>query len=464
MAMQQGKKSLSLPVVCSTAVLLSAIHFGAWNYGPAAMASTFLAMCCSWMYLLYARSNTPPPKSELDDVEYVVKKTHEFSEELPKGVKAVETILRNDDMANLLGQRGPTCAAASVANALNVVFQHKKTDEDAFKVRDAMAVYLFIFGRKRAEAVGKLSKLVKMDASCLLPYIASEKVCMAARARNKTSLVTVLLEMLPAELCPETEPVLHAVKTALKNVDQPSSALVVDRVRRLVKAEWAVAKLEGRWKLPSGKVLPSTAPIGNVNVGIACKSLALLRQKKDVRVTSFMGLSKLCRHIVSKKDSEEDKERQWEEIKLAISNKDASLIFHLHNHYALISGWRCVQVQTSSGPVTRKQLLTARTGQDLVHWVDWDGDHHARSKVTGEQILRKSVRTTLLSWKGHKIMLVEQSKFTSKRAVVDPEVKKVVEGVVLDREEAEEAAEEDGMEEDFAGDMAGGSSADEAES
>ena len=164
------------------------------------------------------------------------------------------------------------------------------------------------------------------------------------------------------------------------------------------------------------------------------------------------------------------------------------LLFHLHNHYALISGWReleapclkeaalpcglasadgarqgggdggcaalagmqadlvdgsgageagagsaCGEPKQACGggghapaPSIRRQILTARVGQQQQHWVDWEGDFETASSKTDKKILRKSVRTTLTSWKGHKIMMLEKIVFESKRASTDLSVRKLL--------------------------------------
>jgi hypothetical protein len=117
---------------------------------------------------------------------------------------------------------------------------------------------------------------------------------------------------------------------------------------------------------------------------------------------------------------------QWEELQRAIERTDAALIFHLHNHYALITGWRELAVPQLAG-ARRRQILTARTGQVQAHWVDWAGDYTVFLQAKDKTIMRKSVRTTLRCWKGHKIMLVEKVMFTSKRERPDPVLKSIVE-------------------------------------
>jgi len=108
-------------------------------------------------------------------------------------------------------------------------------------------------------------------------------------------------------LSSEEEEILSVVETAISDEAGAASALALDRLRALAKAEWAVSKLHGRWPLPSGKVLPSTAPVGNDRISLCLRALAMLREGKPVRVTSLMGVKAPCRHLISKKDSAEDR-------------------------------------------------------------------------------------------------------------------------------------------------------------
>lgn len=55
-------------------------------------------------------------------------------------------------------------------------------------------------------------------------------------------------------LSADEEEVLSVVEASISDEAGASSALTLDRLRALAKAEWAVSKLYGRWPLPSGKV------------------------------------------------------------------------------------------------------------------------------------------------------------------------------------------------------------------
>jgi hypothetical protein len=86
-------------------------------------------------------------------------------------------------------------------------------------------------------------------------------------------------------------------------------------------------------------------------------------------------------------DSPETIERQWGKLSAAFNRPDASLIFHLKNHYALIYALR---EWTSDGRRVR-QLLCARKGQRPSAWVDW-----------------LEARETILGWAGYKLMVAER--------------------------------------------------------
>jgi hypothetical protein len=86
-------------------------------------------------------------------------------------------------------------------------------------------------------------------------------------------------------------------------------------------------------------------------------------------------------------DSPETIERQWGKLSAAFNRPDASLIFHLKNHYALIYALR---EWTSEGKRVR-QLLCARKGQRPSAWVDW-----------------LEARETILGWAGYKLMVAER--------------------------------------------------------
>jgi hypothetical protein len=275
--------------------------------------------------------------------------THEYGKDLPEGVREVASHYEAHYPKHIVGQVGPVGAAASIASALNVL--NDLEGPERLRVRDAMRVYRLMFEDKQAEALSKLAKVTKTSHVAAAKELFYEQaICIAARGRNGRRFLQLLGEaaneaLEAAEVGSERHKLMSEIMLAVAAPEKPACALVIDRLKRLAKAEWAVAKLEGRWPLPSGAVLPSTAPIGNDSLRTAAKALAQhwavsLRGVAAVRVQGLMGLDAKCRMVVSRQDSAEQIAAQWEELKLAIQDDKRVVLFHLHNHYALVSAWR----------------------------------------------------------------------------------------------------------------------------
>jgi hypothetical protein len=94
-------------------------------------------------------------------LEALLAATHDYRQVLPHGVTVVSEYCEARYPAHIVGQVGPVCAAASVSSALNVLNDLKGTS--AFRVRDTMRIYQLMFLDKRAEALAKLSKVVKIS-------------------------------------------------------------------------------------------------------------------------------------------------------------------------------------------------------------------------------------------------------------------------------------------------------------
>lgn len=74
-------------------------------------------------------------------------------------------------------------------------------------------------------------------------------------------------------------------------------------------------------------------------------------------------------------DSAEFIDLQWAALKRAFSRPHTVLLFHLTKHYALIYAWREWLPEASGGssPVARRrQILTARKGQEPTAWMDFE--------------------------------------------------------------------------------------------
>lgn len=111
---------------------------------------------------------------------------------------------------------------------------------------DTMHIYHLMFREKRAEALSKLSKIVKInDVEGAVDLFFDQDICVAARGRNSQLFLKLLSAA--AEKLLENEDagslrhaLIRAVTEAAAAPDKPSSALVVDRLKRIAKAEWAI--------------------------------------------------------------------------------------------------------------------------------------------------------------------------------------------------------------------------------
>ena len=112
--------------------------------------------------------------------------------------------------------------------------------------RDTMHIYHLIFREKRAEALSKLSKVVKInDVESAIDLFHEQDICTAARGRNSALFLNLLAAaaaklMHNADAGSQRHALLAAAAEAASAPDKPSSALVVDRLKRVAKAEWAI--------------------------------------------------------------------------------------------------------------------------------------------------------------------------------------------------------------------------------
>lgn len=146
----------------------------------------------------------------------------------------------------------------------------------------------------------------------------------------------------------------------------------------------------GLLKLQQSK--PSTAYIGNWGILQAVDYLALAHHY-DNRLSArlFLGKKKLPKSKLdfplSRRDSEETMQLQWEGLKTAFARPNQVLLFHLKNHYALVFALR--EWYQSEDQRYYRQILTARKGQRPTVWLDFH-----------------ELREVLLSWEGYKMILI----------------------------------------------------------
>jgi len=97
---------------------------------------------------------------------------------------------------------------------------------------------------------------------------------------------------------------------------------------------------------------------------------------------------------LTKKDNEEEIERQWGKVRSFASAPGKVLLSHHKNHYALVFACReYLVVGEGGGMFKHRECFTARKGQRPTEWIEF-----------------KELRDTYLSWEGYKLMLVEGKK------------------------------------------------------
>ena len=93
---------------------------------------------------------------------------------------------------------------------------------------------------------------------------------------------------------------------------------------------------------------------------------------------------------ISPHDSEVEVEAQWRSLQDMFSRERTVLLYHLHNHYALVFALRSWR-ELETGKLTR-QILTTRRGQRPTVWIDWE-----------------EVRETIGKWIGYKLLVVQRT-------------------------------------------------------
>jgi hypothetical protein len=89
----------------------------------------------------YASATTPVP-DKAQTLEKILSESHDYvNGSLPKGVVVINEYMHARAQDSFVAQSGPVCAAASVAGALNIIFNYKTDNE---KVRQLFATKLDI--------------------------------------------------------------------------------------------------------------------------------------------------------------------------------------------------------------------------------------------------------------------------------------------------------------------------------
>ncbi len=137
---------MTLPWVFGDAYAIFDGDFTSGHHGMLGMmiVTGFLAVALSRV----ARpSATAPVQEKVLSVEKVVSATHDYENKaMPQGVELVQEYLHGRAHNCFIAQTGPVCAAASVAGALNIIFNYKSDDEKVRQLVQDIMKYSFLFG------------------------------------------------------------------------------------------------------------------------------------------------------------------------------------------------------------------------------------------------------------------------------------------------------------------------------
>ena len=347
-----------------------------------------------------------------------------------------------DLLSSWVEQKSPSCAAAAVAGAFNILSSRWRELQGNFGGGDGAVsetpeetpdapVPLAVEGKKKEAAAhddSSSSSCMRLQGSDIIAmYVARwEKAVRAARrdimellnvssldddrteeseeqgGGNGEDLLNIIAAALEGKYGIEFHPKLDGldlflpscVHTALDAWDaDPGAKKEVKHafnhsrkeIESKVKTWWG--KLGGLSKLTAEK--PSTAPIGNDTI------LKIFEKVRDdygapIRTWRFMS-SKKCQCQVSESDDDIKITAHWNNLKACVANPSQVLLFHLQNHYSMIYAARENDADTGyGGKHLIRQVLVAKPGQQPCRWIDF-----------------VSVRETILSWVGHAIIGVE---------------------------------------------------------
>lgn len=131
-----------------------------------------------------------------------------------------------------------------------------------------------------------------------------------------------------------------------------------------------------------------------------------------IKYVHLYGL-KNSRNSISKNDSQDSIDQQWEMLKSAIdstgiiekeeSKPRKAIIQHLDNHQCMVQGQREFKLR---GNLFR-QILCARWGQRPKHWIDFEKNWKTWSVKKNKMVDKKSVRKCISGWRGQKFLLIE---------------------------------------------------------
>ncbi|KAF0690323.1 Aste57867_18254 [Aphanomyces stellatus] len=343
-------------------------------------------------------------------------------------------------------QPSPSCAAASLAGALNILNGYSRADPHAYTYKDVLTVYHDQFQSKLARqkrqlqaALGypvdslevamqtklneydlqyggagkqKLSKpalrrfllecirehpphdAVLSELARLLDLSTDEGndnygVAIPTAKINDTTLssVDVDVELITDE---DDDDAPRPTVTALVDVTKPTASCLPNLLLYFHRID-GIAKLARTEK-------PSTAMCGNAALLEAATYIhstsdsTIHKTIQLLEASAFMGRKTpgmKVKVLLSAADSSAVRTAAWKKLWAAFTDDCTVLIYHLKNHYALVFALREFKAKVTDGVGSEwtRQVLTSRRGQRPTTWIDWD-----------------EVHATLVSWPGYKML------------------------------------------------------------
>ena len=149
-----GGETTRMKLACAAGILVGStgIVGGIWKGSRLSIAvgSGILVSAAALLATRPAEKVTEVDEAaEKENLEKVLRELHDRSKPLPKDVVILDEFSHKAALEAFVSQKGPVCAAASVAGALNVAFGCAM--KQPFRVCDSMNIYKTIFEGKRDE-------------------------------------------------------------------------------------------------------------------------------------------------------------------------------------------------------------------------------------------------------------------------------------------------------------------------
>mmetsp|Transcript_42570 Transcript_42570/g.68556 ORF Transcript_42570/g.68556 Transcript_42570/m.68556 type:complete len:396 (+) Transcript_42570:490-1677(+) len=265
------------------------------------------------------------------------------------GVENVLLAVNQALVRSYVGQSSAACAAACVAGAINTLLGQSEWSQG--KVID---LYVDIMKKRIGRRQKRLERMMHTSFDHILEHQALEKLADLEAHVNNCKI----------EGCCT---IRQLFSTGEQTWDFRKD------LKELVHDNFGLKKLQRR--------KPSTSCVGNWAIKEVIEVISS-KSGHNFECTYVLGQTSHDRVQIKSTDRISEIDAQWAYIASLFMKPKHVLIYHLKNHYAPIYAIRVL----SSG---KCEILTARKGQRPRHWISF-----------------QEVRSTILKWKGHRIILV----------------------------------------------------------